>query len=506
MNSLALFSAPSGQVAMSSDSSSADVRQRGSALGLSPIRWMGSLFCLLTMLLSAAVVQGQPTEAEQQAERVRLRQTNQDRRVQIETAQQQDRAFRQVTVSQEAEQPPRSVAAASLPDGDAPAYLEIPRQRETTARTASRSFQAAFLGESISFRSEAIPTFSLQGRITEERIQQAFQSLHALPIPVLLNQLQDQAAQRKLNDWGFLQWVHTVTGVFYGQDPAARTLATAWLMQKSGYRATVSYSGNRLYLLVHTRQKLYGHSFLNAGNVRMYVVNPLGKAPSLSSAFLFEPAESQRGRPIDLQIKEVPHLTGKTIQRPLAFTYNGVKYKGEITVNSRVAAYFYRYPLVDWSVYVGAPLSNESMASLRSFLSGPLSRLQPRQGWTLKMEQANFLLHFIQSAFPYRTDGDVHGEEHYSFAEEMLALRYSDCEDRAALYMVLVKEFLQLDAVGLVFPGHAAAGIYFGPQAKGDAVTVDGKKYLVCDPSYIGADIGKAMPQISDRGLKIVRP
>ena len=36
---------------------------------------------------------------------------------------------------------------------------------------------------------------------------------------------------------------------------------------------------------------------------------------------------------------------------------------------------------------------------------------------------------------------------------------------------------------------------------KGDAVKYKGERYLICDPTYVNANIGKSMPQ-----LKGVRP
>ena len=39
----------------------------------------------------------------------------------------------------------------------------------------------------------------------------------------------------------------------------------------------------------------------------------------------------------------------------------------------------------------------------------------------------------------------------------------------------------------------------------GDFVTVEGKKYIVCDPTYIGASIGKAMPQFKRVAAKVLK-
>lgn len=72
---------------------------------------------------------------------------------------------------------------------------------------------------------------------------------------------------------------------------------------------------------------------------------------------------------------------------------------------------------------------------------------------------------------------------------------YSDCEDRAILYAVLVRDLLGLKTVLLHYPGHLAAAVRFDEEVTGDYMLIDGARYTVCDPTYIGADIGMAMPQ-----------
>lgn len=401
-------------------------------------------------------------------------------------------------------QPERYVATAPFSHIPDPIYEAIDIDPSTMARTNSRRIEADFLGERIPLQSEVLPQLRLANGITESKVTTAYRRLSQQPVPVLLSDLKHEADVRRLNDWGYLQWVHAVTGTMYPNDPAARNLATAWIMQQSGYKATVSYSNRQINLLVATQQKLYGHSFLNVSGTRMYVVNPLGRAPSVRSAYLFEPMASRRGRALDMRIREAPNLEGTVVQRPMAFKYNGQRYRGSISVNKRVAAFYYRYPLVDWSVYIAAPLSREALASITNFLREPLRSVQPRRGWSREMEQANVILQFIQGAFPYRRDGEAIGEEHYAFAEEMLALPYSDCEDRSALYVTLVRELLHLEAVGLLFPGHAAAGVNFGRNAPGGSVTLDNTKYIICDPSYLGAEIGRIMPQMEGRPLTVI--
>jgi hypothetical protein len=58
-----------------------------------------------------------------------------------------------------------------------------------------------------------------------------------------------------------------------------------------------------------------------------------------------------------------------------------------------------------------------------------------------------------------------------------------------------VHELLKLEVVGLIYPGHAATAVRFSQPISGDQVEISGARYLICDPTYINADIGTAMAQ-----------
>jgi hypothetical protein len=107
----------------------------------------------------------------------------------------------------------------------------------------------------------------------------------------------------------------------------------------------------------------------------------------------------------------------------------------------------------------------------------------------------------VQKSFAYKTDDDQFGHEKYMLADETVFYPYSDCEDRAFFFAYLVKKLVGLDVIGLDYPGHVATAVNFSIDLPGDSVIRNGKKYLVCDPTYINANLGMAMPQ-----FKSVKP
>ena len=62
-----------------------------------------------------------------------------------------------------------------------------------------------------------------------------------------------------------------------------------------------------------------------------------------------------------------------------------------------------------------------------------------------------------------------------------------------------------LDVVFLHYPGHLATAVCFDEEITGDYLILDGRKYLVCDPTYINAPIGIQMPTMNGRDVKVVR-
>lgn len=125
--------------------------------------------------------------------------------------------------------------------------------------------------------------------------------------------------------------------------------------------------------------------------------------------------------------------------------------------------------------------------------------------WKDKVTAANILLHFVQTAFKYATDAEQFGSERPLFADETLFYPYSDCEDRAILFSVLAHELLGTDVVLLHYPGHLASAVCFDNDTPGDYLKIDGKRYVVCDPTFINTDVGQAMPQFKQTSAEVIK-
>lgn len=105
------------------------------------------------------------------------------------------------------------------------------------------------------------------------------------------------------------------------------------------------------------------------------------------------------------------------------------------------------------------------------------------------------LLHYMHFGFDYATDDDQFGYEKPFFCEENFYYPRNDCEDRSILFSRLVRNLLGLEVVLLDYPNHIATAVCFPDgNVGGDYYEVEGRRYVVCDPTYIGAGIGMAQP------------
>lgn len=58
----------------------------------------------------------------------------------------------------------------------------------------------------------------------------------------------------------------------------------------------------------------------------------------------------------------------------------------------------------------------------------------------------------------------------------------------------------------LDYPGHMATAVSVGKdQIRGAYVELNGKKYVVCDPTYVNAEAGRMMPSYRTKRAKVIR-
>lgn len=375
-------------------------------------------------------------------------------------------------------------------------------QREVA--TLEAATQAEYFGDRFELRYDPRMRFRLSGRLTEHRIAEGWERLDQTEYELLLYQLTRQARSQRLNDWGYAQLVAHASKKVIPNDKNARVLLQWFLLSKMGYVATVAYEQDRLHLLLPTKQTLYGKTYLSGKGQKLYAVDLEGKDIDVGEAHVFKHKYPEATRIMDLRVTEAPRFRQALRQRVISFEYRGQQYRVPMSTNRNLVAFYNTYPFVDLSIYFSAPASEETSQGLVDTLKRMVRRLPIPKGSNREVEAVNFLLHFVQ-AMPYQTDAEQFGGERYLFADETLYFPYSDCEDRSILLAYLVHKITGLEVVGLLYPGHAATAVHFSGRVNGDWVSQGGKRYIVADPSYIGADLGETLPTAQTQLARIIR-
>jgi hypothetical protein len=122
-------------------------------------------------------------------------------------------------------------------------------------------------------------------------------------------------------------------------------------------------------------------------------------------------------------------------EKAIQFNYRSKPYHFQVKLNPEVEIIFKNYPGVDFESYFNIPLSHETYQSLIPILKKNISGMNQKNG-------VGYLMRFTRYAFLYQSDENNFGKEKRLSPEQTLFSKYSDCDDRAALFFYLVKEDL----------------------------------------------------------------
>lgn len=319
-------------------------------------------------------------------------------------------------------------------------------------------------------------------QMNEQTISAWFTEMSKTNYNNLIEQLNYYREQMNLNDWGYYLLVKNTASNIAIQANDAKLL-TWFLLIRSGYKVKAAYFENQVYVLLPIRNQVYGKNFFTFDNLNFYMMEG-----DLANIYTYEKDFPDAQRIMDLNMYSPLSIGDKTETKILTFDFNKPDEPVKVNYNVNLINFYKDYPLSDLKVYFDATLSPESKYSIASSLA-------PMLEGKSEIEATNMLLNFVQTAFQYQTDQDQFGYEKFFFAEEAFHYPYCDCEDRSVLFSYLAKSLLNLDVIGLNYPGHVATAVCFNSDVPGDFINYDGKKWVIADPTYINAPVGLTMPE-----------
>ena len=334
---------------------------------------------------------------------------------------------------------------------------------------------------------------SLNG-LNENAIADAYEALCNSDYKPLLADCAQIRKDLRLNDWGVFTLVRQVADTYCGTANESIVMQQ-FLLNEMGYKARMARKAteDKMMLFVATDCSIYAHPYITL-NVQNYY--NLSGNNEQCQFYMCQKDSPKAKNSVGMQLKEAPLFPGTVVSS----THQAKGSAARVTVDVPKALMdFYKdYPQCDYSVYFNAPVN----AAMENRI---LSSLAPLVQGRNEADAANILINFVQTAFQYQTDGQQFGYEKPFFVEELFYYPYSDCEDRAMLFSYLVRKLLGLDVVLLDYPEHIATAVRFNGNVSGDYLMVNGRKYIVCDPTYIGASIGMTMPRYKTVSAKVLK-
>lgn len=303
----------------------------------------------------------------------------------------------------------------------------------------------------------------------------------------VIHSLQSLAIAYGLNDWFIFELVRNYTEATC-KNPESKTVLQHFLIVNMGYDVRLASCGNQLLLLVPFNQQVYERSYLVINGKKYYAFydDSISKLQNSGVYTCRLPNETDKGRNIDLTIRDGKLGVKTGVAHRFRMSDGKISLHGSVDEGTMEA--IRRYPQMDVPFYAMSTINSNFRQSL-------LAQINEQIRGCTEREAVGRILHFVQYAFDYATDGEQHGYEKPYFIEENFYYPKNDCEDRAILFAFLVRNVLGLDVHLVQYPGHECTAINFSTsQINGDGYMYNGKAFYICDPTFIGASIGQCMP------------
>lgn len=302
---------------------------------------------------------------------------------------------------------------------------------------------------------------------------------------------------KQLSDWAYMRMLQEFSKACLGNSNEA-VLLMAFIYCQSGYKMRLCIFENKLSLLYASQHVIVNHGYFEINGEMFYPFDSDVKSGRISS--IGYPQE----KPLSLF---VPNAQLFTYQKSPLRTLKAKNYAMEVTtcVNKNMVDFYNDYPtsvindnfMTRWAMYANTPLSNEVRTGLLPALKKELMGLSELQS----MEK---LLNWVQTAFVYELDDKVWGEDRAFFPEETLYYPYCDCEDRAIFLSRIVRDLLGLKCILIYYPGHLSMAVCFTENVKGDCIMLNGKKFVVCDPTCMGASVGMTAQELDNKTAQVI--
>ena len=377
---------------------------------------------------------------------------------------------------------------------------DIPKP-ETPQKDVATTSSFQFYGTPMGVRWGKAAQFKLKGN-DEKAFAAAYRELTSADYNDLLADCIKLRKENNLCDWAYYKMLESLAEAACGKGTNEAVFLQGVLFSQSGYQMRFAFdSQHKLHLLSRIEGFAYNYNyFVSDGQIFFLLDGSKEKSLHICEA------KFDKEQEMDLDHSALPKLKMDMSDNRNVVS-NFVKLEAQTAVNKNMINFFNDYPIagpgkdkdvtLKWYKYGNLSMTQEVKDKL-------YPQLKAKIGTLPKVTAANMLLSWIQYGLEYMLDEKVWGHDRPFFAEESLYYPYADCEDRAVLFSQLVRDLLDLDVI-LVYnanPGHLYTAVAFNEDVPGDYIMVNNRKFMVCDPTYYGAGVGKTMRRMNNATAK----
>ncbi len=332
----------------------------------------------------------------------------------------------------------------------------------------------------------------------EQGVSMFWQQMTKNNLQSCINRLLLQQQKLNLNDWAVYEMTLNLAKTMFS-DANRQVAATVFLMNQMEYNVKIARTDKGLACLLAIDCTVYSTPYVKIEGKKYYIFLPNNEQRKLDGDIYSYTCNMENAvLPLDMSISKSPLLpVKKTSSNRYVRTVNNSTV--EIETNENIIDFYKNYPQVEITFYANAMISHELKDNIDKYFVAMVKGQSTYQA-------VSVLLNYMQYGFDYATDQEQFGYEKPFFFEENFFYPKNDCEDRAILFSYLVRYILKLDVVLLDYPDHIATAVCFPENfnVTGDYFIHKGKKYYVCDPTYIGASVGMSQPSYINVNAKIL--
>ena len=314
--------------------------------------------------------------------------------------------------------------------------------------------------------------------ISEDGIIRFYNSIDAQAFNPILSQLAHYQSVLNLNDWLYYELLFKSISIGYPDKDSKQIELLSWfLLNQSGYDTRLSYLNGNLWIYAYSNEEMFevsmiqdlNRTFVNLTDTR------LRQNEYQSQVYLLDFRPSKNGKSFQFSLSKLPSFSPKKKNIQVDFKYKEEQILFDFEIDLSLIELMNNYPFIQEQDYLKVPFSDLTKKTLIPQLKEELKNRSEK-------EQLEFLVSFTRKGFTYKEDHASFGKSKPMIAEEVFFHRFSDCEDRCALFYNLCRESIDLPMLIVALPDHLTIAVASSTNL-GSPLSYDGRKYYFCDPT-----------------------